>query len=104
MANSLFSPSGAWLLSFITSLPGPKVGRLAKQEIILPPVACNADRAALIVGSKADSGLLTRENKVGSCSSKDVMTSLSTCQCSFTNFFLQDHHTLIHKDPQKDLR
>lgn len=80
------------------------MGKLAKQQMILPPVDCNADIAALIVGSKADSGLLTRENKAGNCSSKDVMTALRICQYTLKHSIaLQDRHTLIHRDPQKDL-
>lgn len=94
MAKSLFSPSGAWLLSFMTSLPGPYVGRLAKQQMILPPVDCNADMAALIVGSRVDSGLLTRANKLGNCSSKDVMTALRRCQYTSTISFDCRNHIL----------
>jgi hypothetical protein len=57
IANNLVSPSGAWFLSRIVKFPGPQVGSVPSEQIIFPPVACNADNAALIVGSKAGSGV-----------------------------------------------
>lgn len=76
--NTFFSPSAGspFPLSFMTSLPGPQVGKLANEHTIFPPVDCSAERAALMAGSNAGSGFLICEKMVGNCVKRDVITAL----------------------------
>lgn len=64
------------MCSFMTSLPGPQVGRLANEQMIFPPVDCNADKAASIVGNNAGSGFLIWENNVGIRAKSEAITAL----------------------------
>lgn len=78
-ANSFFSASVPCTFgsSLMTSLPGPQVGKLDTAQAILPPVGCNADNAALRVGSSACSGCLMLEKIDGIRFRRDVMTDLN---------------------------
>lgn len=78
MLNSFFSASVPWTFgsSLMKSLPGPHVGKPANEQIILPPVACNAEYAAFSVGRQADSGFLMFENIEGIWLRREVMTVL----------------------------
>lgn len=71
----------------MVSAPGPQVGRLAIVPIILPPVACRADRAAFKAGSNAGSGFLMWEKIDGMRFRREVMTSLVRigCERAFTS-------------------
>lgn len=63
-------------LSLRNSLPGPHVGRDAKEQTIFPPVALSDDKADSSVGSRAGSGFLTCEKRAGNCARRDVMMDL----------------------------
>ena len=63
-------------LSRKNSLPGPHVGKVAKEQTILPPVAASDEMAASRVGKSVGSGFLAREKRLGSARSRDTMTGL----------------------------
>ena len=76
--NSFFSVSIPCksFLSLRNSLPGPHVGRDAKEQTIFPPVALSDDNADSSVGSRAGSGFLTCQKRAGNCARRDVMMDL----------------------------
>ena len=98
----------------MASAPGPQVGRLAIVPIILPPVACRADRAAFKAGSNAGSGFLIWEKIDGMRLRRDVMTSLVRigCEQAFTSligrewvptWIRKDRRTGPHSEEQRAL-
>lgn len=64
--------------SRINNLPGPQVGRAAREQKILPPVFSSAATAELSVDKRAGSGFLTVENICGSRLRSEVMTDLDS--------------------------
>jgi hypothetical protein len=47
------------------NLPGPQVGKVDNEQMILPPLDANAANAAFSAGNNAGSGFLIVENMVG---------------------------------------
>ena len=68
-------------LSRRNSLPGPHVGSDAKAQTIFPPVAPSDDNADSSVGSRAGSGFLTCEKRIGSCARREVIIALIGQSC-----------------------
>lgn len=88
-------------LSLKNSLPGPQVGKDAKEQTIFPPVALKADTADSSVGNKAGSGFFTCENSLGNCARRDVMTDLVNQHYFILAKIPRWKHTLICTDRQK---
>ena len=63
-------------LSLRNSLPGPHVGNEAKEQTIFPPVVLRDDIADSNVGSRAGSGFLTCEKRLGNCARREVIIDL----------------------------
>ena len=63
-------------LSLRNNLPGPHVGKEAREQTIFPPVALRDDNADSSVGNRAGSGFLTCEKRAGNCARREVMIDL----------------------------
>jgi hypothetical protein len=78
VVNSFLSASVPCALGSSRSVraPGPQVGSVLMAPMILPPVACKAESAALRAGKRAVSWALTREKILGIWSKREVITCL----------------------------
>lgn len=105
VVNNFRSASVPWSLgsSRRTKAPGPQVGKVDTAQMIFPPVACRAERAAFNVGSSAGSGFLLWAKIFGICCSRPVITSLGKSVSHLEGILQSQGRTLIRRDPRKAL-